>query len=191
MLKKILTRRAKTMIITVSFPRYSKSVKFDHSDSTRSSHGYKYLQITKLFSSLPSAYLMSETTRQKDFQVLSRFHTSLPTTKTPATAHTALIASTTMACSLLTLCRLADASRSSAIFRSSLPTEMHALRCDGDSSGDRKSVDAIQILALWKQDMFCFNHKFVFSPISNLHVLWWFKMVCRSLVPNTRLYCLT
>ena len=123
----------------------------------RSSHGYKYLQITKLFSSLPSTYLMSETTRQNDFQVLSRFHTSLPTTKTPATAHIVLIASTTMACSLSTLCRLADASRSSAIFRSSLPTEMHALRCDGDSSDDRKSVDAIQILALWKQDILIFT----------------------------------
>ena len=84
------------------------------------------------------------------------FQTALPRNTTPATTHTVFIAPTTMPCSL-TCSVLAEDSRSSAIFRSSLPTKMHALLRVGDSSVGIKNAEAIQKLAPWKKLIF-FQH---------------------------------
>ena len=116
------------------------------------------------------------------------FQTALPRNTTPATTHTVFIAPTTMPCSL-TCSVLADDSRSSAIFRSSLPTKMQALLRVGDSSVGIKNAEAIQKLAPWKKLIFFQHSDEFFCSMFNMTPLL-FKMVYRALVPNTRLYCI-
>lgn len=95
------------------------------------------------------------------------FQTALPRNTTPATTQTVLIASTTMPCSL-TCSVLAEDSRSSAIFRSSLPTKMHALLRVGDSSVEIKNAEAIQKLVPWKKLISTFSSREDFLVVSGV-----------------------